>query len=127
MVYLGTPKNGPRWVNCRAEADRIVIISSVEPHYFAGWHWGASRSSLIAAFDIYRAELRWRSGGASAAPGGTWHEDMIDASRRSKKIFINTVLDRDHWIYAAAAGDIYRCPNPRSPGLTVLPPKSLQG
>ena len=42
--------------------------------------------------------------------GNPVHEDMIDALKTVKKeIFvINTVLDKNHRIYATAAGDIYK-------------------
>lgn len=115
MVYLGTSKNGTEMrVNRRGvEADRIVIISSVEPHYFAGYT-GGRKSFLpgIAAFDTieqnHKLALR-REASALRLEGNPVHEDMIDAlSTVKKEIFaINTVLDRDHRIYAAAAGDIY--------------------
>jgi nickel-dependent lactate racemase len=115
MVYLGTSKNGTEMrVNRRGvEADRIIIISSVEPHYFAGYT-GGRKSFLpgIAAFDTieqnHKLALR-REAAALRLEGNPVHEDMIDAlSTVKKEIFaINTVLDRDHRIYAAAAGDIY--------------------
>lgn len=115
MVYLGTSKNGTEMrVNRRGvEADRIIIISSVEPHYFAGYT-GGRKSFLpgIAAFDTieqnHKLALR-REASALRLEGNPVHEDMIDAlSTVKKEIFaINTVLDRDHRIYAAAAGDIY--------------------
>ncbi|MDI9612204.1 MAG: nickel-dependent lactate racemase [Acidobacteriota bacterium] len=120
MVYLGTSKNGTEMrVNRRGvEADRIVIISSVEPHYFAGYT-GGRKSFLpgIAAFDTieqnHKLALR-REASALRLEGNPVHEDMIDAlSTVKKEIFaINTVLDRDHRIYAAAAGDIYRSLEP---------------
>ena len=115
MVYLGTSKNGTEMrVNRRGvEADRIIIISSVEPHYFAGYT-GGRKSFLpgIAAFDTieqnHKLALR-REASALRLEGNPVHEDMIDAlSTVQKEIFaINTVLDRDHRIYAAVAGDIY--------------------
>ncbi|MBN2337817.1 MAG: nickel-dependent lactate racemase [Acidobacteria bacterium] len=120
MVYLGTSKNGTEMrVNRRGvEADRILIISSVEPHYFAGYT-GGRKSFLpgIAAFDTieqnHKLALR-REASALRLEGNPVHEDMIDAlSTVKKEIFaINTVLDRDHRIYAAAAGDIYRSLEP---------------
>jgi nickel-dependent lactate racemase len=115
MVHLGTSKNGTEMrVNRRGvEADRILIISSVEPHYFAGYT-GGRKSFLpgIAAFDTieqnHKLALR-REASALRLEGNPVHEDMIDAlSTVQKEIFaINTVLDRDHRIYAAVAGDIY--------------------
>ena len=62
MVYLGTSKNGTEMkVNkIGVDAHKIVIISSVEPHYFAGYT-GGRKSFLpgIAAFDtIEQNQLR---------------------------------------------------------------------
>ena len=54
MVFLGTSKNGTemRVNRLGVEAHKIVIISSVEPHYFAGYT-GGRKSFLpgIAAFE----------------------------------------------------------------------------
>jgi len=115
-VFLGTSKNGTEmWVNkLGVDADRIVIISSVEPHYFAGYT-GGRKSFLpgIASFKTieqnHKLALK-REACALKLKGNPVHEDMIDALGTVKKeIFtINTVLDKNHRIYAATAGDIYK-------------------
>jgi nickel-dependent lactate racemase len=115
MVYIGTSRNGtPLYVNKMAmEADRLVIISSVEPHYFAGYTGG--RKSFFPGIAAYRSiEINHRAamdpGAASLAlEGNPVHEDMIDAlkSLEGKDIFtVMTVLDNEHRIYAATAGHI---------------------
>jgi nickel-dependent lactate racemase len=115
-VYLGTSKNGTEmWVNkLGVDADKIVIISSVEPHYFAGYTGG--RKSFLPGIASYKTieqnhklALK-REACALKLKGNPVHEDMIDALGTVKKeIFtINTVLDKNHRIYAAAAGDIYK-------------------
>ena len=50
MVFLGTSKNGTemRVNRMGVEAHKIVIISSVEPHYFAGYT-GGRKSSFPAS------------------------------------------------------------------------------
>jgi nickel-dependent lactate racemase len=116
MVYLGTSKNGTEMkVNkIGVDAHKIVIISSVEPHYFAGYT-GGRKSFLpgIAAFDTieqnHKLALK-QEARALALEGNPVHEDMIDAlSTVKKEIFtISTVLDKKHRIYAATAGDIYK-------------------
>ena len=116
MVYLGTSKNGTEMkVNRRGvDAHKIVIISSVEPHYFAGYT-GGRKSFLpgIAAHDTieqnHKLALK-QEACALRLTGNPVHEDMIDAlSTVKKEIFtISTVLDKNHRIYAATAGDIYK-------------------
>ena len=116
MVHLGTSKNGTemRVNKIGVDAHKIVIISSVEPHYFAGYT-GGRKSFLpgIASFETieqnHKLALK-QEARALALSGNPVHEDMVDAlSTVKKEIFtISTVLDKNHRIYAATAGDIYR-------------------
>jgi lactate racemase len=116
MVFLGTSKNGTEMrVNRRGvDAHKIVIISSVEPHYFAGYT-GGRKSFLpgIASFETIEQNHKLALKPEACAlklKGNPVHEDMIDAlSTVKKEIFtISTVLDKNHRIYAATAGDIYQ-------------------
>jgi nickel-dependent lactate racemase len=115
MVYLGTSKNGTEmYVNRMAvEAHKIVIIGSVEPHYFAGYTGG--RKSFLPGVASYKTieqnhKLALKSSAkALSLDGNPVHEDMEDAitTIKDKEIFaIMTVLDRYERIYAATAGDI---------------------
>lgn len=114
-VNLGTSKNGtPMEVNKIAvDADRLVIITSVEPHYFAGWT-GGRKSFLpgVASYRTVEANHRMAVGMDAQAlklEGNPVHEDMMDALEvvRGKKIFsIQVVMDRHHNIYKAASGDL---------------------
>jgi nickel-dependent lactate racemase len=116
MVFLGTSKNGTemRVNKIGVDAHKIVIISSVEPHYFAGYT-GGRKSFLpgIASFKTieqnHKLALK-QEARALRLEGNPVHEDMIDAlSTVKKEIFtISTVLDKKHRIYAATAGDIYK-------------------
>jgi lactate racemase len=116
MVHLGTSKNGTEMKVNRlgVEAHKIVIITSVEPHYFAGYT-GGRKSFLpgIASYETitqnHKLALK-REACALKLDGNPVHQDMIDAlSTVKKEIFvINTVLDKNHKIYAATAGDIYK-------------------
>jgi nickel-dependent lactate racemase len=115
MVYIGKSKNGTEmFVNkLGVEAHKIVIISSVEPHYFAGYTGG--RKSFLPGIASYktieqnhkfamRAESR-----PLILEGNPVNEDMEDAilTITDKEIFsIMTVLDRNQNIYAASAGHI---------------------
>lgn len=115
MVHLGTSKNGTEmYVNKMAvDAHKIVIIGSVEPHYFAGYT-GGRKSFLpgIAAYSTIEQNHKLAlkaSAKALTLEGNPVHEDMEDAilTIKEKEIFaIMTVLDRSEQIYAATAGDI---------------------
>ena len=114
-VNLGTSKNGtPMEVNKIAvDADRLVIITSVEPHYFAGWT-GGRKSFLpgVASYRTVEANHKMAVGmeaQALALKGNPVHEDMMDALEvvKGKRIFsIQTVLDRHHGIYKVASGEL---------------------
>lgn len=114
MVFLGKSKNGTemRVNKLGVEADKIVIISSVEPHYFAGYTGG--RKSFLPGIASYKTiEQNHKlalipEAKSLALDGNPVHEDMIDALKNIKKeIFaIMTVLDKNHKIYAATSGDI---------------------
>ncbi len=114
-VNLGTSKNGtPMEVNRMAvDADRLVIITSVEPHYFAGYTGG--RKSFLPGVASYRTvEANHRLAMSEAAQslaleGNPVHEDMMDALEvvKGKRIFsIQMVLDRHQNIYKVASGDL---------------------
>ena len=115
MIYIGTSHYGTElYINKLVmEADKIVIISSVEPHYFAGYAGG--RKSLFPGVASYRSiEQNHRHAmDTNATPlaleGNPVHEDMIDSikSLKEKDIFaIMSVLDKHHQLYAATAGHI---------------------
>lgn len=114
MVFLGNSTNGtPMYVNkAGVEADKIIIISSVEPHYFAGYT-GGRKSFLpgIASYETIEANHKLAlvpQACALALEGNPVHEDMIDAIKTVKQeIFsIMTVLDKHHKVYAACCGHI---------------------
>lgn len=117
-VFLGTSKNGtPMEVNKIAvDADRLVIITSVEPHYFAGYT-GGRKSFLpgVASFKTIEANHKLamkQEAQALALEGNPVHEDMMDALEqvKGKKIFsIQIVMDRHQNIYKVASGDLNQC------------------
>ncbi len=115
MVLLGTSKNGTemRVNRLGAEAHKILIISSVEPHYFAGYT-GGRKSFLpgIAAFSTIEQNHKLALSPKARAlhlDDNPVHQDMVDAlSTVDTEVFtINTVLDKDHRVYACVAGDIH--------------------
>jgi lactate racemase len=115
MVYLGDSSNGtPMYVNkAGVEADKIIIISSVEPHYFAGYTGG--RKSFLPGIAGYKTVEKNHKlalvpeARALALSGNPVHEDMMDAIKTVKQeIFsIMTVLDKHHQVYAACSGHIH--------------------
>ena len=116
MVFIGSSKNGTEmWVNrMGVEADKLVPIGSVEPHYFGGYT-GGRKSFLpgIASWKTIEQNHRFAlkpEATALALKGNPVHEDMIDALKtvEGKEIFsIQTVLDRERRIYGATAGHIH--------------------
>ena len=114
-VNLGTSKNGtPMEVNKIAvDSDRLVIITSVEPHYFAGYT-GGRKSFLpgVASFKTIETNHKMAmkmEAQSLALEGNPVHEDMMDALEavKGKKIFsIQLVLDRHQNIYKAVSGDL---------------------
>jgi nickel-dependent lactate racemase len=115
LVYLSTTKRGTEvYINKMAiNADRIVIISSVEPHYFAGYTGG--RKSFLPGIAGHKTiEQNHKHALEPAAKSlalanNPVHEDMEEATLKlkEKEIFnINLVLDNNHKIYAATAGDL---------------------
>lgn len=115
MVSLGTSGNGtPLMLNKMvAEADSILVISSVEPHYFAGYT-GGRKSFLpgVASFETIEVNHKLAlslDAQALKLEGNPVNEDMEDAMRalKDKRIFsIMVVLDKDHRIAGACAGDL---------------------
>lgn len=115
LVHIGKSSNGTEmWVNKHGvDAHKIVVIGSVEPHYFAGYT-GGRKAFLpgIAGYETieqnHKYALKAEARGV-ALDGNPVHEDMIDALKtiEDKEIFsIQTVLDKDRKIYAAVAGHI---------------------
>jgi nickel-dependent lactate racemase len=115
MEYLGKSNNGTSmWVNeIAADADRLIIITSVEPHYFAGYT-GGRKSFLpgVASYETIEQNHRMAmmpEAQALRLKGNPVHEDMADALEiiKDKPLFsIQLVLDRHQNIYKVAVGDV---------------------
>jgi nickel-dependent lactate racemase len=114
-VHLGRSKNGTDMeINKIAvDADRLVIITSVEPHYFAGYTGG--RKSFLPGVASYKTieqnhKLAMNMEAQSLVlDGNPVHEDMMDALEvvKGKSIFsIQMVLDRHQNVYKVAAGEL---------------------
>jgi nickel-dependent lactate racemase len=117
MVSFGVSRSGtPLLLNKKvADADRIIVIGSVEPHYFAGYT-GGRKAFLpgVSAYETIEHNHRHAVGIEAQAlklGGNPVHEDMMEMVRAlaDKAIFsIMVVLDRDHRMCAASAGDLDR-------------------
>lgn len=116
MVHIGTSSTGTEMEVNRlgVEADRIVIIGSVEPHYFGGFTGG--RKSFLPGIASYKtiSQNHFHALKPEAKPlaleGNPVHEDMINALKtiEDKPIFsIQTVLDGERRIYGITAGHIH--------------------
>lgn len=117
MVYLGKSKNGTEmFINKLVlEYKNILVIGSVEPHYFAGYTGG--RKSFLPGVASYKTiemnhKLALSDKACSLAlKGNPVHEDMVDAMNvlKNLNIFsIQTVLTSEHKVYAVTAGDLHK-------------------
>lgn len=116
LTYLGKTSQGtPVKINKEVlEAQRIVIITSVEPHYFAGFTGG--RKSILPGVSGF--ETIEQNHSQHYLPGAEPLEleenpinnDFVEALEMlDKDIFaINTVLDKNGTICSIKAGDINR-------------------
>lgn len=114
LVELGSTRNGTPIILNRHlfSSDRIIIIGSVEPHYFAGFTGGrkaflpgvAGYEAIVANHKLALSEKAQ----SLALEGNPVHEDMMDALELiSAPVFsIMSVLDREQGIAAVTAGDI---------------------
>jgi nickel-dependent lactate racemase len=115
MVPLKTTTRGtPLAINRQiVEAHKIVALSSVEPHYFAGYTGG--RKSFFPGVASYATiehnhRLALQEGAAPLAlEGNPVHEDLVEAMEtlQGKEIYsLQVVLDRAHRICAAFCGSL---------------------
>jgi nickel-dependent lactate racemase len=117
MKYLGKSKNGTEMYINKMVPDigNVLVIGSVEPHYFAGYTGG--RKSFLPGVASYKTiemnhKLALSDDACSLAlDGNPVNEDMIDAMNVLKDInvfSIQTILTGDHKLYAVTAGDLIK-------------------
>ena len=117
MAYLGKSKNGTEmYINKLVqEYKNVLVIGSVEPHYFAGYTGG--RKSFLPGVASYKTiemnhKLALSDKACSLAlKDNPVNQDMIDAMNVLKAInvfSIQTVLTGDHKLYAVTSGDLIK-------------------
>jgi len=121
LVSIGTTSRGTPVSISRivAEADRIITVGSVVPHYFAGF--GGGRKSIMPGICSHEANLRshflvfdkvrGRNPSAKTAQlaGNPVHEDMLEAAEMIAPDFtINSVLTPEKELCAVFAGELVR-------------------
>ncbi len=116
LVHIGRTSRGIElWANrLLTDARSVILINSVEPHYFAGYTGG--RKSLFPGLAGY--ETVWANHRLSMEPGSELliltgnpvHEDLQEAAAIGtvdKKVYsIQLVLDKDHRVGFAATGNL---------------------
>lgn len=117
MEYLGKSKNGTEmFINkLVTEMENVIVIGSVEPHYFAGYTGG--RKSFLPGVASYKTiEMNHKLALSDEACSlslkkNPVNEDMIDAMNVLKNVnifSIQTILTAEHNIYAVTAGDLIK-------------------
>ena len=116
LVNLGRTAHGTDvWVNSLlAQANSVILVNSVEPHYYAGYTGG--RKSLfpgLAGYETVYAnhKLAMQPGSELLVlEGNPVHDDLMEQLAigiAGKQLYsIQLVLDGDHHIGFAAAGDL---------------------
>jgi lactate racemase len=114
LVFIGNSKLGtPVWFNKAVlEADRIITINSVEPHYFAGYT-GGRKSFLpgVAGYDTIEtnhAHAMKPEARGLALKGNPVNDDMEDAATMIERpVFsVQAILDRDHNLHSLVCGEL---------------------
>jgi nickel-dependent lactate racemase len=117
MVYLGVSSNGTEMYLNRLliEAENVIPIGSVEPHYFAGYTGG--RKSFLPGVASYETiEMNHKLALSNYAQSLSLDDnpvnaDMVDAMQvlSNLNVFsIQTILSGDHQLYAVTAGDLHK-------------------
>lgn len=116
LKFLGKTRRGtPVWLNQAIwEADKIVAINSVEPHYFAGFT-GGRKSFLpgVAGLETITANHKLSlhpQAKTLTLEGNPVNEDMNEIAKMvPRDIFsIQTVINDKHEIFSIRYGDIFK-------------------
>ena len=116
MVKIGTlPSGGACKINAvAAQADLLIAEGFIEPHFFAGF--SGSRKSVLPGIASYETIMYNHNGAfvhsersrAGVLEGNLVHRDMMAAAEMAGLRFIlNVVLNGEHEVIGAFAGDIH--------------------
>jgi nickel-dependent lactate racemase len=114
LHYIGTSRAGTElWLNnLVVHAEKILVIGSVEPHYFAGYT-GGRKAFLPGTAGYISIEQNHKlalspNAKALALEGNPVHEDMMDALKLfTHPIFsIMTVLNKNQEIHGVFSGSL---------------------
>lgn len=116
MIHIGAlPSGGSCIINrIAAQADLLLAEGFIEPHFFAGF--SGSRKSVLPGIASYKTIMYNHNGQfihdshsrAGVLAGNQVHEDMMAAAEMAGLRFIlNVVLNGDHEVIGAFAGDIH--------------------
>ena len=115
MTYLGITLRGtPVKINSEVtKADGVIVISSVEPHYFAGFTGG--RKSFLPGVAAYESVEKNHSFALRneakilQLEGNPVHEDMKEAAKMitTETFCILTVLDTNDKVFYSTSGNIH--------------------
>lgn len=117
LIYIGKNKNGNElYINKMvADAGNVIVIGSIEPHYFAGYTGGRKAFFPgVASFETVEMNHRFAMSEKACSlniKDNPVHDDFIDSVRflGDINIFsIQTVLTQDYKVYAARCGDIIK-------------------
>ncbi len=124
LYYLGRSRNNTElWINSRImQVEGIITISSIEPHYFAGYTGG--RKSFLPGCAGYKTIEQNHS--QALHPGAAIfnlkdnpvHQDMVDMVNRvgTERIFsIQLLLENNYNIYKVFSGHIHKSFNAALP------------
>ena len=115
LQYIGTSRNGTPLIINKAvlNNDGLIVIGSVEPHYFAGYTGG--RKAIMPGVASYKSiEANHKKALDPRAKAlnlkdNPVHLDMVDVLSLIKNVpiySIMSVMDRNHNIYEITSGDI---------------------
>ena len=115
LKFLGKTRRGITvWLNQAVwEADKIIAINSVEPHYFAGFTGGRKSflpgvSGLETITANHKLSLQPEAK-TLALKGNPVHDDMTEIAKMiPRDVFsVQVVIDDKHQLYSIRYGDIF--------------------